>query len=143
MGQRTFQRTDRRSQSPMLVCQSTGSLTCCCETVILHYLFTIDICIGKGEEIQGVIFISALSPSLCFLLLLLSPQLSNFPLSICQSLSLSHFVLFHLFHSSSICLSCLSLKCYDSLAVISVSCLLEVCVSPECNHRMVHHLYSM
>lgn len=41
------------------------------------------------------------------------------------------------------CRSCLSLKCYDSLAVISVSCLLEVCMSPECNRRMVHHFYYM
>lgn len=81
------QRTHRRSQSPMLVCQSTGSLTCCCETVILHYLFTIDICIGKGKEIQGVIFISALSPSLCFSLYFFPPDCLIF-----LYLSVSHLV---------------------------------------------------
>lgn len=120
-----------------------GNLAWCCETVTLHYLFTIDICLGKGNGIQCVIFISALSPSLCVFLSHFLPTLSNLPLSLCHSLRLSRSVSFHLILSCCICLSCLSLKCYDSLTVISVSCLLEVCVSPECNHRMVHHFYYM
>lgn len=72
-------------------------------------------------------------------------SLSNVCLTVIQpiglDLVLSTFVSLSL--SLSLCRSCLLLKHYDSLAVIAVNCLLEVCVSPECNHRMVHHFYYM
>lgn len=97
------QRTGRSSQSPGLEL----AITWCCETVTLHYLFTIDICLGKGNGIQCVIFISGLSPSPLLLFLPLSPVslLSNLPLSLCRSLRPSRPsrpVSFHLFLSASV-----------------------------------------
>lgn len=78
------QRAGRSSQSPGLEL----AITWCCETVTLHYLFTIDICLGKGNGIQCVIFILALSPSLCFCLYLFLLSLYL----ICLYLSVIHSV---------------------------------------------------
>jgi len=72
-----------KSQRPCLEL----AITRCCETVTLHYVFTIDICLGKGNGIQCVIFISALLPVLCFCRYLFLPSL--FLICLCHSLCLS------------------------------------------------------
>lgn len=79
-----------KSQRPCLEL----AITRCCETVTLHYLFTTDICLGKGNGIQCVIFISALLPFLCFCRYLFLPSLFLICLchSVCLSFSISLFL---------------------------------------------------
>lgn len=57
------------------------AITSCCETVILHYLFTTGICLGKGYRIQCAIFVLALHAFLLLLSLAPFSHLSHFPLS--------------------------------------------------------------
>lgn len=70
-----------------------GELARCCETLTVHCLFTIDICLGKGSGIQCVILILPLSPHFCFILspLALSLSLSNLPSFLSFFVSLSRF----------------------------------------------------